>query len=67
MFVKCQALRRRGIPERGVFGQKELQGGGPMIDIGVHVVEMAHYFMGSRNRSPRPATAGPTSATSRAT
>jgi len=46
MFVKCQALRRRGIPNWGVFGQKKLQGGGPMIDIGVHVIEMAHYVMG---------------------
>ncbi len=47
MFVKCQALRRRGIPNWGVFGRKELQGGGPMIDIGVHLIEMAHYAMGS--------------------
>jgi predicted dehydrogenase len=47
MFVKCQALRRRGIPNWGVFGQKHMQGGGPMIDIGVHVIEMAHYVMGS--------------------
>ncbi len=53
MFVKCQALRRRGIPNWGVFGRKELQGGGPMIDIGVHVIEMAHYSMGS----PRPVAA----------
>ena len=53
MFVKCQALRRRGIPNWGVFGQKELQGGGPLIDIGVHVVEMAHFFMGS----PKPVAA----------
>ena len=53
LFVKCQALRRRGIPNWGVFGQKELQGGGPMIDIGVHVIEMAHYFMGS----PKPVAA----------
>jgi predicted dehydrogenase len=53
MFVKCQALRRRGIPNWGVFGQKHLQGGGPMIDIGVHVIEMAHYTMGS----PRPVAA----------
>jgi predicted dehydrogenase len=49
MFVKCQSLRRRGIPNWGVFGQKHLQGGGPMIDIGVHVIEMAHYLMGSPN------------------
>jgi predicted dehydrogenase len=53
LFVKCQALRRRGIPNWGVFGRKELQGGGPMIDLGVHVVEMAHYLMGS----PRPVAA----------
>jgi predicted dehydrogenase len=53
MFVKCQALRRRGIPNWGVFGQKKLQGGGPMIDIGVHVIEMAHFVMGS----PKPVAA----------
>jgi len=53
MYVKCEALRRRGIPNWGVFGQKKLQGGGPMIDIGVHVLEMAHYFMGS----PKPVAA----------
>ncbi|MGN6507348.1 MAG: Gfo/Idh/MocA family protein [Tepidisphaeraceae bacterium] len=53
MFMRCQALRRRGIPNWGVFGQKKLQGGGPMIDIGVHVIEMAHYVMGS----PRPVAA----------
>jgi predicted dehydrogenase len=53
LFTRCQALRRRGIPNWGVFGQKKLQGGGPMIDIGVHVIEMAHYVMGS----PRPVAA----------
>jgi predicted dehydrogenase len=53
MFVKCQALRRRGIPNWGVFGQKKLQGGGPMIDIGVHIIEMAHYIIGS----PKPVAA----------
>jgi predicted dehydrogenase len=50
MFARCQALRRRGIPNWGVFGQKHLQGGGPMIDIGVHVIEMTHYVMGN----PKP-------------
>ncbi len=52
-FGRVQALRRRGIPNWGVFGRKELQGGGPMIDIGVHVLEMCHYTMGS----PRPVAA----------
>ncbi len=53
LFVRCQALRRRGIPNWGVFGRKELQGGGPLIDIGVHIMEVAHYCMGS----PRPVAA----------
>jgi len=53
LHVRCQALRRRGIPNWGVFGRKDLQGGGPMIDIGVHCIEMAHYAMGS----PKPVSA----------
>ena len=53
LFSRVQALRRRGIPNWGVFGQKELQGGGPMIDIGVHVLEVTHFVMGS----PRPVSA----------
>jgi len=53
MFARVQALRRRGIPNWGVFGQKKLQGGGPCIDIGVHVLEMTHYVMGS----PKPVAA----------
>ncbi len=53
LYVRAQALRRRGIPNWGVFGRKELQGGGPMIDIGVHIMETAHYMIGS----PRPITA----------
>lgn len=50
MYVRAQALRRRGIPNWGVFGRKDLQGGGPMIDIGVHILECAHYMVGA----PRP-------------
>jgi predicted dehydrogenase len=53
LYVRAQALRRRGIPNWGVFGRKDLQGGGPMIDIGVHIMETAHYMIGS----PRPVTA----------
>ncbi len=53
LFVKVQTLRRRGIPNWGVFGQKALQGGGPMIDIGVHYIESAHYCIGR----PKPIAA----------
>ena len=53
LYGRVQALRRRGIPNWGVFGQKELQGGGPLIDIGVHVLETAHFAMGS----PKPIAA----------
>lgn len=53
LFGRVQAMRRRGIPNWGVFGRKDLQGGGPLIDIGVHALEMAHYTMGS----PRPVAA----------
>ena len=53
MYVRVQAIRRRGIPNWGVFGRKELQGGGPLIDIGVHALEMAHYTIGS----PEPLSA----------
>jgi len=49
LFARVQALRRRGIPNWGVFGRKEMQGGGPLIDIGVHVLEVTHYVMGSPN------------------
>lgn len=53
MYARVQALRRRGIPNWGVFGRKELQGGGPLIDIAVHVLEMTHYTLGS----PTPVSA----------
>ncbi len=47
MFGRVQALRRRGIPNWGDFVQKSMSGGGPLIDIGVHALEMAHYAMGA--------------------
>ena len=53
LYGRVQAIRRRGIPNWGVFGRKELQGGGPLIDIGVHVLEMTHYTMGA----PKPISA----------
>lgn len=43
---KAIAVRRRGIPGWGNFTNKELQGGGPLMDIGVHMLDAALYLMG---------------------
>ena len=41
-------MRRAGIPGLGTwFTSKELAGGGPLIDLGVHVLDMALYLMGN--------------------
>ena len=44
--ARVQALRRRGIPGWGSFINKEIQGGGPLIDIGIHMLDTALYLMG---------------------
>ena len=49
-YAKVEALRRRGIPPHGVFTSKEKQGGGPLIDICIHVIDMAMYLLGN----PKP-------------
>lgn len=45
-YARAQALRRRGIPGWGVFTQKDKQGGGPLIDIGVHILDLTLWLMG---------------------
>ena len=45
-YARAQALRRRGVPGWGVFIDKEKQGGGPLIDIGVHILDMAMFVLG---------------------
>ncbi len=45
-WARAQALRVRGIPSWGVFIDKEKQGGGPLIDIGVHILDLTLWFMG---------------------
>lgn len=37
--------RRRGIPGWGCFTNKDMQGGGPLIDIGAHMLDCALYLM----------------------
>ncbi len=43
----CSWMRRYGIPGfGGWFGQKKLSGGGPLIDLGVHRIDLALWLMG---------------------
>jgi predicted dehydrogenase len=45
-FARTIAMRRRGIPGWGMFISKELNGGGPLIDIGVHMLDSTLHVMG---------------------
>jgi predicted dehydrogenase len=46
-YAKAYWMRRRGIPGIGSwFVNKKVAGGGPLIDLGVHVLDLALYFMG---------------------
>ncbi len=45
-YAIAYALRRRGIPTRDTFIKKALSGGGPMFDIGVHILDLTYWFMG---------------------
>ena len=44
-YAEAGALRRRGVPTWGVFLNKEKQGGGPLIDIGTHLVDRTLWLM----------------------
>jgi predicted dehydrogenase len=44
--IEANYVRRRGIPGRGSwFTSKEVAGGGSLIDIGVHAIDLALYFL----------------------
>lgn len=50
-YAKTGWLRRRGIPGfGGWFTTRKMSGGGPLIDLGVHVLDLALYLMGN----PKP-------------
>ena len=42
---KAHAVRRRAVPTWGVFQDKEQQGGGPLIDIGTHALDITLWCM----------------------
>lgn len=48
-YAKATYLRRNGNP-MGWFGDSSRSGGGPLIDLGVHVIDLTRYLMGN----PRP-------------
>ena len=48
-YAKATYLRRKGCPG-GWFGDKARTGGGPLIDLGVHIIDLCRYLMGN----PKP-------------
>lgn len=44
-FSKAHAIRRRAVPTWGVFLDEEKQGGGPLIDIGTHALDLTLWMM----------------------
>lgn len=50
-FAKAHAIRRRAVPTWGVFLNEDEQGGGPLIDIGTHALDLTLWMM--NNYKPR--------------
>ena len=48
-YAKATYLRRNGNPG-GWFGDKSRSGGGPLIDLGVHIIDFVRYALGN----PKP-------------
>lgn len=44
-FAKALAVRRRAVPTWGSFLSEEKQGGGPLIDIGTHALDLTLWMM----------------------
>ncbi len=44
-FAKAHAIRRRAVPTWGVFLNEEEQGGGPLIDIGTHALDLTLWML----------------------
>jgi predicted dehydrogenase len=46
-YAEATALRRMGIPSWGDFHRRELSAGGPLLDIGVHMLDQTLWLMGN--------------------
>ena len=44
-YAEAIAIRRRAVPTWGVFIDEEKQGGGPLIDIGTHALDLTLHMM----------------------
>jgi len=44
-YARALAIRRRAVPTWGVFLNKDVQGGGPLIDVGSHALDMTLWMM----------------------
>ena len=44
-YAEATNLRRRGVPTWGVFADKSKQGGGALIDIGTHALDLTLWMM----------------------
>ncbi|MBQ6262655.1 MAG: Gfo/Idh/MocA family oxidoreductase [Clostridia bacterium] len=44
-YARALAIRRRGVPNWGVFLNEYEQGGGPLIDIGTHSLDLTLWMM----------------------
>lgn len=46
-FAETTSMRRRGIPKWGQFHIKKHSIGGPVLDLGVHAIDLLYYLMGN--------------------
>lgn len=49
-YARAMAMRRRGVPSAPTFITKKISGGGPLIDIGVHILDVLLWVIGN----PKP-------------
>jgi predicted dehydrogenase len=49
-YAKATAIRRRAVPNWGVFLNEYEQGGGPLVDIGTHALDLTLWMMDNYKR-----------------